>query len=474
MELSIYNTASGQVEEFRALRPPFVGMYSCGLTVYYYTHIGNLRTYINTDVLRRTLENMGYEVKQVMNVTDVGHMTSDEDEGEDKLEVGARREGRTPWEIARFYEDYFFRSLDEYNVQKPTIICRATEHIEDMIALVRKLEERGYTYRTKIGVIFDTSRFPKYAEFAHLNLEQQYSGARVEVDPERKNAWDFALWVTNQPKHIMQWDSPWGRGFPGWHIECSAMSMKYLGEQLDIHSGGMDHIKVHHTNEIAQSEAATGKQFVRYWFHPIFLTVDGTKMSKSLGNLYTPDDVRNRGYSPIALRYLFLGSSYRKPINFTWEALTSAQTALARLWTKVAELPPPSGEPLRTEMQAFEEAIGSDLNTAKALAILFKVANSRKPAGEVATTVMAMDSILGLDLAHSAGRLEQLSVFAAASSNSAPSGDLETVRSLMEQRESLRQQRNFAEADALRDKIVALGYVIEDTPDGPHLKQKVG
>jgi len=238
------------------MSPPKVGMYSCGMTVYYFTHVGHLRSYTTSDLLRRVLERAGYRVGHVMNVTDVGHMTSDADEGEDKLEVGARREGKSPWEIARFYEEHFFNAISQVNILRPHVVCRATEHIEEQIELVKRLEERGFTYRTKVGVIFDTSKFPRYADFARLNLEGQDAGARVAVDEERKQPHDFALWVTNQPRHIMQWDSPWGRGFPGWHIECSAMSMRYLGNRLDIHTGGIDHIPVHHTNEIAQSEAA--------------------------------------------------------------------------------------------------------------------------------------------------------------------------------------------------------------------------
>lgn len=318
MKLRLFNTASRKMEDFSPVNPPHVRLYTCGLTVYYYTHIGNLRTYTNSDILRRTLEYLGYNVKHVMNITDVGHMTSDEDAGEDKLEVGARREGKTPWEIARFYEDYFFSSLEQVNILKPHVICRATEHIADMIALIQRLEQRGFTYKTRVGVIYDTSKFPDYARFAGLDLEGQQAGTRVEVDVERKNPWDFALWVVNQPNHIMQWDSPWGRGFPGRHVECSAMSMKYLGEEIDIHCGGIDHVRVHHTNEIAQSEGATGKQFVRHWFHSCFTNVEGQKMSKSLGNLYTLEDATSRGFSPFSLRYFFLGSSYRKTNNFTW------------------------------------------------------------------------------------------------------------------------------------------------------------
>jgi cysteinyl-tRNA synthetase len=467
MKLQLFNTASRKIEEFVPLNPPHVGMYICGLTVYYYTHIGNLRAYTNSDILYRTLKYMGFDVRSVMNVTDVGHMTSDEDAGEDKFEVRARKEHKPPWEIAKFYEEYFFQSIERVNILKPDVICRATEHIADMIALVQRLEQQGFTYRTKVGVIFDTSKFADYGKFARLNLEGQQAGTRVEIDPERKAPWDFALWVTNQPNHIMQWDSPWGRGFPGWHIECSAMSMKYLGEELDIHTGGVDHITVHHPNEIAQSEVATGKQFVRYWMHSYFLSIDGQKMSKSLENLYTLDDVVNRGYSPLALRYFFLGSSYRKTQNFTWEALASAQNALVRLWQKSTEPPQPAEYPLNEELKAFEEAIGTDLNTSKALAVLWDVMNSKKPENQVAATLHVLDQILGLDLMNAASRLQELRTIQTTST-----ANEQKAMELARQRAELRQQKKFAEADALREKILGLGFIVEDTPQGFNLKPK--
>lgn len=465
MNLRLFNTARHRIEEFQPLHPPDVGLYTCGMTVYYLTHIGNLRAYVNSDILRRTLEYAGWRVKHVMNVTDVGHMTSDEDAGEDKLEVGARREGKTPLEIARYYEDYFFREIQRINILRPTIVCRATEHIADMITLIRRLEERGYTYRTSVGVIFDTQKFPDYAKFARLDLAGQQAGHRVEIDPERKNPWDFALWVTNQPKHIMQWDSPWGRGFPGWHIECSAMSMKYLGEEFDIHTGGEDHIKIHHTNEIAQAEAATGKKFVRYWFHTHFMNVENRKMSKSLNNLFTLDDLAQRGFHPLSLRWFFLGSSYRKQINFTWEALAGAQTTLVRLLEKTAELPAPSPDILPASIRAFEEAMADDLNTAKALAIVLETAEQAAPAAR--TTLEKMDSVLGLNLSAIKQTLIEINDLR---KNNA--GDEQKAVELMKRRQELRLQKKFKEADALRDQVLALGFVIEDTPQGPRLKPK--
>jgi cysteinyl-tRNA synthetase len=467
MKLRLFNTAENKIEDFIALHPPDVGLYTCGMTVYYLTHIGNLRAYVSSDVLRRTLEYAGFRVKHVMNVTDVGHMTSDEDEGEDKLEVGARREHKTPLEIARQYEEYFFRETRRINILPPTVVCRATEHIADMIALIKRLEERRFTYRTKVGVIFDTQKFPDYAKFARLDLEGQQAGHRVVVDPERKTPWDFALWVTNQPKHVMQWDSPWGRGFPGWHIECSAMSMKYLGEEFDLHTGGEDHIKIHHSNEIAQSEAATGKKFARYWFHTHFMNIENQKMSKSLNNLYTLDDLAQRGFHPLSLRWFFLGSTYRKQINFTWDALAASQTTLVRFLEKVAALPEPDGSPLPEALAAFEDAIADDLNTAKALALALETASQKDQPAASAATLEKFDKILGLDLAQSKKKLAEINGL-----RTKAAGDEQKAAELMMKRQEMRKQKKFKEADALRDEVLALGFVIEDTPQGPRLKPK--
>src|SRR5262245_455054 len=449
MRLFLSNTARAQqLEEFTPLHPPRVGLYTCGPTVYGPTHIGHVRTYVNNDVLRRVLGYAGYDVRHVMNITDVGHMTSDADAGEDKLEVAARREARSPWDIARFYEDHFFRTMAAVNVQRPHVVCRATEHVDDMIALIQRLEARGFTYRTSVGVIFDTGRFPDYGRFARLDLEGQQAGARVEADPERRHPWDFALWLTNQPSHIMKWPSPWGEGFPGWHIECSAMSMRYLGETLDLHTGGIDHVPVHHTIEIAQSAAATGRPFVRVWLHSAFLLVDGQKMSKSLGNLFTLEDVVARGFSPLALRYLFLSGLYRKEMNFTWGALAAAQAGLARLWQRVTELPPPAGEPLRSALDAFEAAIGSDANTARALAALWDVVRADGPPARVAATVREMDRVFALDLDRATERLRELDSLQSG-------GGREQAEAIAAERARLRGERRFAEADALRAEIRA-------------------
>ncbi len=334
--LKLFNTLSRKIEEFSPINSPHVGMYSCGPTVYDYTHIGHLRKYVGDDILRRVLEVNGFEVKLVMNITDVGHLTSDEDSGEDKMEKGAKESGRSVWETAKYFEDYFWKSYEVVNIKRPNVVAKATEHIEKQIKLIQKLEKNGFIYQTEHAVYFDISKFQGYGKLTGQKLEEKETGARSEVfiDKGKKNPYDFALWfftVGHYKDHVMKWPSPWGEGFPGWHIECSAMSMEYLGDSFDIHTGGIDHIAVHHTNEIAQSEAATGKPFVKYWVHHNFLIVDGEKMSKSKKNFYKIEDVIGKGFDPLALRYLFLTSHYRDQLNFTWESLNAAQNALNNL-----------------------------------------------------------------------------------------------------------------------------------------------
>ncbi|HVZ12649.1 MAG TPA: cysteine--tRNA ligase, partial [Patescibacteria group bacterium] len=319
--MKLYNTLGRQIQEFDPINPPHVGVYTCGPTVYDYAHIGHLRKYINDDVLVRLLSANNYEVKHVMNVTDVGHLSSDADAGEDKLEKGAKKLGKDVLGVARMFEDDFFKSLHFVNIKKPTIVARATEHIDDQIALIETLVEKGFTYQTDQAIYFDVSKFPDYTKLSEQDLDDQKVGARsdVVVDHEKKNPQDFALWfftVGRFESHALRWNSPWGEGFPGWHIECSAMSMKYLGLSVDIHTGGIDHVPVHHTNEIAQSEAATGVQFVKYWIHSAFLMVEGEKMSKSLGNFYRITDLVQKGFNPLAFRYLVFQTHYRSEMNF--------------------------------------------------------------------------------------------------------------------------------------------------------------
>jgi len=405
--IKLYNTASRKVEEFKPIKDKEVGVYSCGPTVYWNQHLGHMYAYIQWDTLVRFLKYMGFNVKWVMNITDVGHMTSDEDSGEDKMEKGAKREGLTPWQIADKYIKQFKESMTLLNIQKPDVLARATEHIPDQIDLIKKIEANGFTYKTKTGLVFDTSKFSGYSNFAKLNLKEQKSGARVEVDPEKKNPWDFLLWVTNQPNHVMQWDSPWGKGFPGWHIECTAMSTKYLGEKFDIHTGGVEHIPVHHTNEIAQAFGAFGHQSVNYWLHNGWLTFDGEKMSKSSGkdNILITDLVK-KGFNPMSFRYLVLTSQYHQGLNFTWEALKGAQTAYQKLTGLVSEwqndgektTSPEKVEKVNYFRNKFQGRLSDDLNLPEAIAVLWEMIKSDIPTYDKLELLLDFDQVLGLKL----------------------------------------------------------------------------
>jgi cysteinyl-tRNA synthetase len=466
--LRLYNTLTRQKEEFQPIEPGKVRMYSCGLTVYNYAHIGNLRTYIFSDILRRTLEYEGYDVIHVMNVTDVGHLTSDADEGEDKLEKGAREVGKSVWEIARFYEEAFRKDLDLLNIEKPKIICRATEHIPDMIALIQRLIDRGHAYETDQAVYFDISTFPKYTEFTRQPLEQKVVGAREEVqeDPGKKHPADFALWfkaVGRFKNHIMRWDSPWGVGFPGWHIECSAMAMKYLGETLDIHTGGEDHIWVHHPNEIAQSEAATGKQFVRFWMHGSFLIVgdrnasgEEKRMGKSEGNFIRLQTLIDKGYDPLAYRYACLMAHYRQKLRFTWESMDAAAAGYESLKEFAARAKQIGGEesPWVDEYRRrFRAAIEDDLNMPQAMAAvseMIREAETRKEYG-VLDALYDFDRVLGLRLRESAEAATEIDP---------------GIQALIKEREQARKAKDWARADQIRNQLAEQGIILEDTPSG--------
>ncbi len=468
MALNLYNTLTRRKELFEPLEPGIVRMYTCGPTVYNYAHIGNLRTYIFSDILRRALEYEGYDVLHVMNVTDVGHLTSDADEGEDKMEKGAREAGKDVWEIARFYEDAFWRDLELLNIEKPKVVCRATEHIPEMIALIQRLIEQGYAYETTQAVYFDISKFPRYTEFTRQPLEQKVIGAREEVqeDPDKKHPADFALWfkaVGRFKNHIMRWDSPWGVGFPGWHIECSAMAMKYLGETLDIHTGGEDHIWVHHPNEIAQSEAATGKQFVRFWMHGAFLVVgnlDGNdedkRMGKSEGNFITLQTLIDKGYNPLAYRYACLMAHYRQKLRFTWDSIEAAAAGYSSLQQFAARALQIGGnEPpwVAAYRDRFRAAIEDDLNMPQAMATVSEMtreAETRREYG-VLNVLYDFDRVLGLKLRESA--------------EAATSIDL-SIQTLIKEREEARKARNWARADEIRNQLAEQGIVLEDTPSG--------
>lgn len=450
-------------------------MYTCGPTVYDYLTVGNFRTFVLSDVLRRVLKINGYEVKAVMNITDVGHLTGDNlgnaDTGEDRLEKGAKREGKSAWEVASFYTDAFLSDIQKLNLLPPDILPKATDHIQEQIQLIKALEEKDLTYKTSDGIYFDTVKFEeqtgkKYGELS--TLDQIKTGARVEENPEKKNPRDFALWKfspsasSGQVKRQMEWDSPWGLGFPGWHIECSAMAIKYLGETFDIHVGGEDLRSIHHPNEIAQSEGATGKQFVKYWVHGTFLLVDGKRMGKSVGNAYIMNDVESKGFNPLSLRYLYLTAHYRDQMNFTWEALRGAQTALERLRTTVYGLQQQTDRTVLSEekesktdnyRQQFLEAINNDLSTAQALAVVWEMMKSNIPSSDKYDMALYFDEVLGLGLGKV--QVEQVP---------------EDVQQLVKEREEARKAGDFAKADELRDAIKSLGYVVKDTSEGPQLK----
>lgn len=412
MDLYLYNSLTKQKELFTPIDSNEVKLYTCGMTVYDYAHIGHGRKYVMDDILKRTLKYNGFKVNHVQNVTDVGHLVSDADEGEDKLEKGAKKQNKTVWEVAEFFTKNFYDSMDKLNIEKPTTVCKATDHIKEQIELIEKLFANGYAYDTEEAVYFDTAKFADYGKLFGQKLEDKKVAVRDEVktDANKRNNSDFALWFKRVGKfsdHVMHWESPWGDGFPGWHIECSAMSMKYLGEQMDIHTGGEDHLSIHHPNEIAQSEGATGKKpFSRFWVHYAFLMVDGTKMSKSLGNYFTIQDVLDKGVDPIALRYLYLGAHYKKPMNFTWASLESAQKGLKRLQSTVNSLNSTDRTVLSQEKDVkieefrnkFNLALNDDLNTSKALAVLFEMLKSNIPSNDKHDLALSFDDVLGLNL----------------------------------------------------------------------------
>lgn len=476
--MRIFNSLTRKKEEFKPIRPAEVGMYTCGPTVYDYASIGNFRTYVTSDILRRALAFNGYKVKSVMNITDVGHLTGDNlgdaDTGRDRLEIAAEREHKTAWDIAKFYTGVFVKDLQKLNILTPDIMPRATEHITEQIELIRQLEDKGFTYRASDGIYFDTERFEieTEKEYGQLStMDEIKTGARVEANPEKKNPRDFALWKFSPEsgKRQMEWDSPWGFGFPGWHIECSAMSMKYLGETFDIHAGGEDLRQTHHPNEIAQSEGATGKPFVKYWVHTTFLLVDGRKMSKSLENVYTVSDIEKtlpasrQGFSPLALRYLYLTAHYRDPLNFTWNSLQAAQKAYEKLGCQVSgtreTLSSEKLEKLDKYRREFLAAINDDLNTPQALAVLWKVVKSNVPSSDKRGLLLSFDEVLGLDLGQSAKRI--------ARSAKVPV----EIERLVNERGGLRKEGKWEEADGVRVRVKELGYEIEDTEKGPQVKK---
>ena len=402
MELKLYNTLSRQKEVFKPIDDKAVRIYTCGPTVYYYAHIGNLRSYLFMDNLRRVLKYNDYELQHAMNITDVGHLVSDADEGEDKMMKAARRENKDPYEIAEFYMNRFLEDLEKLNVSRPEIICRATEHIKDMEEYVQKIIENGYAYETKDTIYFDTSKLDKYGVLSNIKIDEQKAGARVEFDDEKRNVTDFALWIKAPENHIMKWDTFWGKCYPGWHIECSAMSRKYLGELFDIHTGGIDHIPIHHENEIAQSKGYSGHIPANWWMHCEFLLVDGGKMSKSLNNIYTLEDLKNKGFSPLDYKMFTFTSHYRNKLNFTWESLESAKTALFRLkdgYQKHAEGSEDVDDSVINEYETkFHEAINDDLNMPQAMSVVWDVIKNPIKSKKFAELLRKFDQVLGVKI----------------------------------------------------------------------------
>lgn len=462
MKISLYNTLTRTKEEFKAIDNKKIGLYTCGPTVYNFAHLGNLRTYIFEDVLKRTLAYNGFEVKHVMNITDVGHLTDDADNGEDKMEKGAQREGKNAWDVAEFYTKAFKNDLKHLNIIEPDIWCKATDNIREQIELIKILEAKGYTYGTSDGIYFDTSKFKDYNKLSHLPLEDLREGARVEINNEKRNITDFALWKFSPKETVrqMEWDSPWGKGFPGWHIECSAMSMKYLGDNLDIHCGGIDHINIHHTNEIAQSEAATNKQFFNYWLHGAFLNIaGGKKMAKSEGNFLTVEKaLLERGIDPLVFRFSALSVHYRKPMEYSDDIIDNAALGYAKLKSQVAALGLTDGEVSQEWQEKFKQAINDDLNIAEGLAVLFDLLKSDLSDNNKLATVFDFDKVLGLKLKDSL----ELDI------DSLPT----EIRTMFELRLQARKNKNWLESDSLRDQLLELGYLVEDNKDLTKIRKK--
>lgn len=470
MELSFYNTLSKEKEKFVPIEKNKVRMYSCGPTVYSYAHIGNFRTYVFVDTLRRVIKYNGFELKHVMNITDVGHLESDADEGEDKMEKAARKENRDPYEIAKFYTDAFLKDMDRLNIQRPEIITKATDNIEQMIEYVQEIIKNGYAYETSKGIYFDISKLDKYPVLSNRCLEDQIAGARVDVDPEKKNPYDFALWIKAPENHIMKWESPWGLSYPGWHLECSTMGRRFLGEVFDIHTGGVDHIPTHHENEIAQAKGATGKIPARIWMHCEYLLVDNGKMSKSLGNTYTISQLQEKGIAPLAFRLFCFTSHYRNKLNFTFEGAYGAQKALERLYdgyvknangTDIVE-----ESVIKEYKDKFDNFVNDDMNIPGAMSVVWEVVRNAKKSSQFSKLLLEFDKVLGLDIINSEKYLEEFK-------NSQAEELSDEIKELVEQRKQARANKDWSKSDELRDLIISKGYSIKDTKDGIIVKKEL-
>ena len=460
MDIYFYNTLTKSKDKFEPINKEEVRMYSCGPTVYKDASIGNMRTYIMNDLIRRVLKYNGYKIKHTMNITDVGHLVSDADEGEDKMLKSAREMQKTPYEIAKYYTKLFMDDLEKLNVETPEVVCKATDHIEDMIKYVQKLLENGYAYETSTAIYFDVSKLDEYGILSGIKLEDQKAGARVDVDTEKRNPYDFALWIKAKPNHIMKWESPWGLSYPGWHIECSAMGQKYLGEQFDIHTGGIDLIPTHHENEIAQSKGACGKIPAKYWIHGEYLLINGGKMSKSLNNVYLLKDITQKGYDPLTYRLFTYSSSYRTKLNFTWEGIEASQKALEKLRAGYQKHLEGNEDILDEEISKYEEnfhkAINDDLNMPLAKSVVWDVVKNPKKSKKLAKLLDKFDTVLALSLDKKSENQEKIP---------------EEVLKLAEERLKARTEKNWAESDRLRNEILALGYSIKDSKEGYELRR---
>ena len=460
MAVKLYNTLNKQKSNFVPLNGNEVRIYSCGPTVYSYAHIGNFRTYIFMDNLRRMLEYNGYNLKHVMNITDVGHLESDSDEGEDKMEKAAKKENKSPYEIAEFYTKAFFKDMEKLHIERPEIIAKATEHIPDMLEFAKEIVKNGYGYETSTAIYFDVSKLDKYPVLSNRNIEEQIAGARVDVDPEKRNPYDFAIWIKAPKNHIMKWDSPWGLSYPGWHLECSAMSRKYLGEEFDIHTGGVDHIPTHHENEIAQSKGAFGKIPAKIWMHVEFLQIDGGKMSKSLGNVYTISQLEEKGIEALAYKLFCYTAHYRTKLNFTFEGAAASQKALNRL--REAFVKHNNGndnvddELIQKYKNKFLDAINDDLNMPLAMSTVWELARNDLKSRKISDLLLDFDRVLGLDLKNSEKYLEE--------QNKVELPD--EIADLLEKRKKAREEKNWQLSDEIRDVLKEKGYIVKDTKEG--------
>jgi cysteinyl-tRNA synthetase len=458
MDLMLYNTLNRRKELFKPIKHPHVGIYTCGPTVYGRAHIGNLRAYLFSDTLVRVLKYNSFEVDQVMNITDVGHLESDMDEGEDKMMIAAKREKKSHWQIAEMYTNYFIEDVNKLNILVPTHLVKATDKIQQMIDYVSELISNGYAYETSDGIYFDISKLPEYGRLGGIDLAGQKAGARIEVNDEKINPYDFAVWKKAEPSHIMQWESPWGMGYPGWHLECSAISHEHFGEIFDIHTGGVDHIPIHHENEIAQSYGKCEVMPANYWLHSEFVLVDKGKMSKSLGNTYSLDDLKSKGISPLAYRYFCLNAHYRKQINFTWETMEAAQKSIDRLKLGIKSIT--DKEDLREDevisiRKNFLDAINDDLNLPKALGILWELVRSDKGGQKALSLIEDMDKVFALGL-FAEEKQEVLE---------------EEIQELIIERNEARKNKDYSRADEIRNSLLEKGIELRDTPDGTTWKK---